>query len=146
MGPANPAAAAIALASTLLMLLGTTVGKVLLGLVQWAGELILGLFGVVPFGGVSFLAGTLVKGQAASAALEVICIPMAYLAGKQVPLAMLPPSLVQLASECPVHDLMKLVHYVVGEVRLDYGSLVLLLVATAVLFFGLARRALSEVS
>jgi ABC-2 type transport system permease protein len=131
--------------SIILMVLAATVGKVVLELVQWVGLLVLALFGVIPFSSLGLLVGTLVKGQAAPAVLNVIYVPMSFLAGIWMPLSMLPHSLAQLAPVWPAYHLTKLAQYVVGEGGADFRPHVLVLVGTAVLFFGLARRALRKV-
>ena len=51
-----------AVVSILLMLLGDTVGKVVLELARWTGLFILAVLGVIPFGGLGLLVGSLAEG------------------------------------------------------------------------------------
>ena len=158
--------------SVTLMLLAATAGKVVLELVQWAGLLILGMLGVIPFCGLGLMVGAFVKGQAAPAVLNLIYVPMSFLAGLWVPLSALPHVLAQWAPVWPAYHLAKLAGYVVGEGGIGWpvgllterlarespvgtgwpmglpGFLlhVLDLVGMSVLFFAVARRGLRKVS
>jgi ABC-2 type transport system permease protein len=130
--------------SILLMLLGVTVGKVVLELAQWAGLFVLSVLGVIPFGGLGLMVGSLVKGQAAPAVLNLIYVPMSFLSGLWVPLSVLPRALEQLAPVWPAYHLARLAQYSVGE----GGELlphVLDLAGLGLLFFAVARRALRQV-
>jgi ABC-2 type transport system permease protein len=132
--------------SLTLMLLGATVGKVMLELAQWIGLLVLALLGVVPFCGLGLLVGAFVKGQAAPAILNLIYVPMSFLAGIWVPLSVLPHFLAQLAPIWPAYHLVKLAQYVVGEPGTgDVLPHVVDLVGMGALFFALARRGLRKV-
>ena len=103
-----------AVVSILLMLLGATVGKVVLELAQWTGLFILAVLGVIPFGGLGLMVGSLVKGQAAPAVLNLIYVPMSFLAGLWIPLSVLPHTLAQLAPIWPAYHLERLAQYAVG--------------------------------
>jgi ABC-2 type transport system permease protein len=130
--------------SILLMLLGAIVGKVVLELAQWAGLFVLSVLGVIPFGGLGLMVGSLVKGQAAPAVLNLIYVPMSFLSGLWVPLTVLPHWLAQVAPIWPAFHLERLAQYVVGE----GGELlphILDLAGLGVLFFAVARRALRKV-
>jgi hypothetical protein len=61
-----------AIVSIMLMLLGATVGKVVLELAQWSSLFIMAVLGAIPFGGLGSLVGSLVKGQAAPAVLDLV--------------------------------------------------------------------------
>ena len=130
------------LVSVLLMLLAATAGKVVLELVQWVSLLILAMLGVIPFCGLGLMVGTLVKGQAAPAVLNLIYVPMSFLAGLWVPLSALPHVLSQWAPVWPAYHLAQLAQYVVGEGGTDFLPHVLDLVGMAALFFAVARRGL----
>jgi ABC-2 type transport system permease protein len=133
-----------AVVSILLMLLGATVGKVVLELAQWTGLFILAVLGVIPFGGLGLMVGSVVMGQAAPAVLNLIYVPMSFLAGLWIPLSMLPHTLVQLAPLWSEYQLERLTRYAVGE---GGGLLphVLDLAGCGALFFAVARRVLRKV-
>ena len=131
--------------SLLLMLLGATVGKVVLELAQWASLFVLSVLGVIPFCGLGLLVGGLVKGQAAPAVLNLIYLPMSFLSGLWIPLSVLPHTLAQLAPVWPAYHLAKLTQYAVGEAGGGFLPHALDLAGMAVLFFALSRRALRKV-
>jgi ABC-2 type transport system permease protein len=133
-----------AVVSIALMLLAAIVGKVVLELVQWVSLFVLAVLGVIPFCGMGLMVGTLVKGQAAPAVLNLIYLPMSFLAGIWVPLSMLPHFLAQLAPVWPAYHLAKLAQSVVGAGSTDFFLHVLDLVGMAALFFAVARRALRK--
>jgi len=133
-----------AVVSIALMLLAAIVGKVVLELVQWATLFILAVLGVIPFCGMGLMVGTLVKGQAAPAVLNLIYLPMSFLAGIWVPLSVLPHFLAQLAPVWPAYHLAKLAQSVVSGNGTDLLPHVLDLVGMAALFFAIARRALRK--
>ena len=133
-----------AVVSIALMLMAAIVGKVVLELVQWVSLLVLAVLGVIPFCGMGLMVGTLVKGQAAPAVLNLIYLPMSFLAGIWVPLQMLPHFLAQLAPVWPAYHLAKLAQSVVGVGSTDFLPHVLDLIGMAALFFAIARRALRK--
>ena len=133
-----------AFVSMLLMLLGATVGKVVLELAQWTGLFILAVLGVIPFGGLGLMVGSVVKGQAAPAVLNLIYVPMSFLAGLWIPLSVLPHTLAQLAPLWPAYHLERLAQYAVGEGG-EFLPHVLDLAGFGALFFAVARRALRKV-
>jgi ABC-2 type transport system permease protein len=134
-----------AIVSLLLMLLGATVGRVVLELSQWAGLFILSVFGVIPFSGLGLLVGSLVKGQAAPAVLNLIYLPMSFLSGLWIPLSVLPHTLAQLAPVWPAYHLAKLAHYIVGAAGGEFLPHAFDLAGVSVLFFAVSRRALRKV-
>jgi ABC-2 type transport system permease protein len=133
-----------AVVSIVLMLMAVIVGRVVLELVQWVSLFVLAVLGVVPFCGLGLMVGTLVKGQAAPAVLNLIYVPMSFLSGIWVPLAVLPHFLAQLAPAWPAYHLAKLAQSAVGDGAADLLPHVLDLVAMAALFFAVARRALRK--
>ena len=134
----------VAVVSVALMLMASIVGKVVLELVQWVSLFVLAVLGVIPFCGLGLMVGTLVKGQAAPAILNLIYVPMSFLAGIWVPLSVLPHFLAQLAPVWPAYHLAKLAQTVVGNGSADLLPHVLDLVGMAALFFAVARRALRK--
>jgi ABC-2 type transport system permease protein len=135
-----------AIVSLLLMLIAALVGKVVLELVQWVSLFILAVLGVIPFAGLGMMVGALVKGQVAPAVLNLIYVPMSFLAGIWVPLTALPHFLAQLAPVWPAYHLAKLAQTAVGHDASEFWPHVLDLVGMAVLFFAVARRALRKLS
>lgn len=133
-----------AVVSIALMLMAVIVGKVVLELVQWASLLILAVLGVIPFCGLGLMVGTLVKGQAAPAVLNLIYVPMSFLAGLWVPLSVLPHFLAQWAPVWPAYHLAKLAQSAVGSGSGDMLPHVMDLLGMAALFFAVARRALRK--
>jgi ABC-2 type transport system permease protein len=131
--------------SLLLMLLGATVGRVVLEIVHWMGLLILALLGVIPFCGLGLAVGAAVKGQAAPAVLNLIYVPMSFLSGLWLPLSVLPHSLARLAPVWPAYHLAKLTSFVLGEGDSGFWTHVLNLADMSALFFLLARRWLRKV-
>jgi ABC-2 type transport system permease protein len=127
-----------------LMLMATIVGKVVLELVQWVSLFILAVLGVIPFCGLGLMVGTLVKGQAAPAILNLIYVPMSFLAGIWVPLSLLPHWLAQLAPVWPAYHLAKLAQSAVDGGSADLLPHVIDLVGMGALFFAVARRALRK--
>ena len=134
-----------AVVSILLMVMGATLGTVVLEIAQWTGLLILAVLGVIPFCGLGLLVGTLVKGQAAPAVLNLIYVPMSFLSGLWLPLSVLPHALAQLAPVWPAYHLAKLTQYVIGEGDAGFWPHVLNLAGMSVVFFLLARRGLRKV-
>jgi ABC-2 type transport system permease protein len=102
------------------------------------------VLGVIPFCGMGLMVGTLVKGQAAPAVLNLIYVPMSFLAGIWVPLSVLPHFLAQLAPVWPAYHLAKLAQSAVSGNSTDLLPHVLDLVGMATLFFAIARRALRK--
>jgi len=61
--------------------------------------------GVLPFCALGLLIGTLVKGQAAPALINMLYLPMAFLSGLWFPLAALPKAIQQIAPALPSYHL-----------------------------------------
>jgi ABC-2 type transport system permease protein len=134
-----------AVVSLLLMLIGATVGRVVLEIAHGVGLLILAVLGVIPFCGLGLMVGAAVKGQAAPAVLNLIYVPMSFLSGLWVPLSILPHALAQLAPVWPAYHLAKLTSFVLGEGDSGFWIHVLNLAGMSALFFLLARRWLRKV-
>ncbi len=100
------------------------------------------VLGALPFCALGLLLGTLVKGQGAPAAINLVYLPMAFLSGLWFPLSVLPQALQKLAPLWPSHHLNRLALDAVG---FDTGSPwphVLALAATTVLCVAVASHRL----
>lgn len=106
----------------------------------WLQLLAVLLLGTAPFCALGLLIGTLVKGQAAVAIVNLVYLPMSVLSGLWIPLFAFPPLLQKLAVVWPSYHLAQMALGVVGQVRgVDYllhasvlaGSTLALLVLAA---------------
>ena len=130
--------------SLVLALLAATLGGVSLAPWQWATLLAVNVLGVLPFAAIGLFFGSLVSGNAAPALLNVLYLPMAFLSGLWLPLAMLPAFLAKIAPVWPAYHLGQLALKVVGHDQGQPAWLHLLaLAAVTALFFVLAQRRLS---
>ena len=131
--------------SILIMVLAAVLGQVVLSPIQWGTLFILAVFGVLPFCALGLLVGTLVKGQAAPAVINLIYIPMALLSGLWMPLQMLPHVIGQLAPLWPAYHLVQLAQSVVGTAeRSGVGMHLITLAGMAAVFSLAARRRLGR--
>ena len=134
-----------AMISTILSTLGLTLGHVALSPLQWAQLFMVDVFGVLPFCAIGLYIGTTVSGQGAPAVINLLYLPMAFLAGLWMPLSMLPALFATLAPAWPAYHLAQIALSVVG---LDDGGSVavhaIVLLAVSALFFLLARRRLAR--
>jgi ABC-2 type transport system permease protein len=134
------------LVSMLLLLIGITVAQVMLDIAQLVKLFGLSVFGVLPFCGMGLLLGTLVKGSAAPAVLNLVYLPMSFLSGLLVPLQALPKVFSQIAPIWPSYHLSRLALAVVGAGdRSNLAVHLLIPAAIAVLLFAIARRRLQNV-
>ncbi|MGH8149528.1 MAG: ABC transporter permease [Steroidobacteraceae bacterium] len=134
--------------SVLLMVFAVVIGRVALGLVECCALLALAMLGVVPFCGLGLLIGTLTKGQAAAAVINLVYLPMSFLSGVLLPLSVLPHGLARLAPLWPAYHLAQLAFAVVSrgsplQPGRAAGHVVVLAGMTA-LFFAIARRRLQR--
>lgn len=137
-----------AIISALLMGVAVVIGRVALGLFACCALLALAVLGVVPFCALGLLIGTLTKGQAAAAVINLVYLPMSFLSGVLLPLSVLPHGLARLAPLWPAYHLAQLAFAVVGggspaEPGRAAGHVVVLAGMTA-LFFAIARRRLQR--
>ena len=134
-----------AMISIILSTLGLTLGHVALSPLQWAQLFMVDVFGVLPFCAIGLYIGTKVSGQGAPAVINLLYLPMAFLAGLWMPLSMLPALFATLAPAWPAYHLAQIALSVVG---LDDGGSVavhaIVLLAVSALFFLLARRRLAR--
>ena len=87
-----------AIVMAVLLSLGLFAAHVPLTAMQAGAMLATGVFGVLPFCALGLLVGTLAKGQAAPGVVNLVYLPMSFLSGLWLPLAMLPKSLSGLPS------------------------------------------------
>lgn len=97
------------------------------------------LLGTLPFCAFGLWIGTLVKGSAAVAVVNLIYLPMAVLSGLWIPLFVFPPLLQKLAVVWPAWHLAQLALGVIGQLAdVRYGLHVGVLLAMTALFLALA--------
>jgi ABC-2 type transport system permease protein len=98
----------------LLLLVGSTLGGAVLSASQLARLLLVAVLGTLPFCALGLLIGSLVKGSAAPAVVNLVYLPMALLSGLWLPLTMLPALIGKLAPLWPAWHLGQLALEVVG--------------------------------
>ena len=133
---------AAALVTVLLLLIGVFLAHVVLSWGQMAALLATAMLGVLPFCAMGMFVGTLIKGQGAPGLLNLIYLPMAFMSGLWIQLAMLPKFLQQIAPVWPSYHLDQLAMAAVG---MNNGALlphVLTLVGFTAVFLLLATRRL----
>lgn len=130
--------------SLILMLCAATLGKVRLDAVQWLYLFVAAQLGCLPFCGMGCAIGSMVKGQAAPAIINLIYLPMSFLSGLLLPLAALPHALSQCAPIWPAYHLAKLTAGIIDHQN-DGASLhVVMLLSTTILCFAFAQRRLRK--
>jgi ABC-2 type transport system permease protein len=134
-----------AMISLILSTMAVTLGGVALSPLQLVQLFAVDVVGVLPFCAIGLYIGTTVSGQGAPAVINLLYLPMAFLAGLWMPLSMLPSFFAILAPVWPAYHLAQIALAVVG---LDDGGSVALhaivLLAVSGLFFLLARRRLAR--
>jgi ABC-2 type transport system permease protein len=134
-----------AVISLLLMLIGTLFAGVSLSAAQALSMLLVDVLGVLPFCAIGLYVGSIASGQGAPAVINMIYLPMAFLAGLWMPLSMLPAFIGRLAPLWPAHHLAQIALSVVGGQNDGRTGLhVLVLAAYGTVFFLAARRRLSR--
>lgn len=116
-----------------------------LPLVNWLALFATAVFGVLPFCAIGLWIGTLAGASGAPAIVNLIYLPMAFLAGLWFPLSVLPDFIQTLAPVWPAYHLGQTALMAIGQP--STGSLALhlaVLAAVAALFFALARRRLGR--
>lgn len=134
-----------AMISIVLASIALTLGHVTLAPLQFVELFGINVLGVLPFCAIGLYIGTVVSGQGAPAVINLLYLPMAFLAGLWMPLSMLPAFFAKFAPVWPAYHLAQIALSVVG---LDNGGSVvvhaLVLTAVSALFFMLARRRLAR--
>jgi len=129
----------------ILAALSTTLGGVRLPASAWMSLLVVDLFGVLPFCAIGLFVGSISSGSAAPAIANLIYLPMSFLSGLWMPLAVLPAFIAKIAPTWPAWHLGRLALAAVGqapgEPLLPHA---LALGAVAVVFTWLARRRLAR--
>lgn len=134
-----------AIISLVLALLAVTLAKVTLQPGQWALLFVINVLGVLPFCAIGLYIGSLVGGSGAPAVVNLLYLPMSFLSGLWLPLAMLPAVFAKLAPVWPSYHLGQTALKVVG--RDAGGSLALhlgVLIVVSAAFFVLARARLAR--
>ncbi|HNR90916.1 MAG TPA: ABC transporter permease [Dokdonella sp.] len=133
-----------AITSVLLALIGGFAAGVNLAAWQWLTLFGVNVLGGLPFCAIGLLIGTCVGGSAAPAVVNLIYLPMAFLSGLWIPLAMLPGFIGSFAPALPSYHLAQIALKVVER---DAGVALWLhlgvLVVVTVTCFMLARRRLA---
>jgi ABC-2 type transport system permease protein len=118
---------------------GVLFGHVNLTIGQFSLVAVTSILGVLPFCAVGFFIGTLATGQGAPAITNMVYLPMSFLSGIWVPLAVLPNALQSTASFWPPYHL---IHLLLDAAGLPHSgesrSHVLVLVGITVVFTTLA--------
>ena len=103
-----------AMVVTLLLAIALFIAHVQLQPMQMLQLFGVDLFGALPFCAFGLLLGTLVKGQAGPALVNMVYLPMAFLSGLWFPLSIMPKLLQQLAPIWPSYHLNQLALAAVG--------------------------------
>jgi ABC-2 type transport system permease protein len=99
----------------MLATLAATLGGVRLELVQWLLLGVIAAFGVLPFCALGLLIGSRANAAASPAIVNFIYLPMAFLSGLWMPLAMLPQFIRDIAVLWPPYHLAQLALDVIGS-------------------------------
>jgi ABC-2 type transport system permease protein len=130
---------------SILAVLAVTIGGVRLPVSSWLLLLLVEVLGVLPFCAIGLFIGSLVSGQGAPAVANLIYLPMSFLSGLWMPLAILPAFIAKIAPLWPAYHLGRLALGAVGQAP---GETVLphivALVAFTIVFLALARRRLAR--
>jgi ABC-2 type transport system permease protein len=125
--------------------LAATLGGVRLPATSWLLLLAVEMFGVLPFCAIGLYIGSRVGAPAAQAIANLIYLPMSFLSGLWMPLAVLPGFIAAIAPLWPAYHLARLALGAVGAVPLDAVlPHVLALAAISGVFLALACRRLAR--
>lgn len=120
-------------------------GKVDISFATWLKLLATLLIGTLPFCALGLWIGTLVKGQAAVAVVNLIYLPMSVLSGLWIPTFIFPALLQKLAVVWPAWHLGQMALGVVGQVEgVPYAMHAGVLLAMTALFLSLAAMRLRK--
>lgn len=124
----------------ILALLSTTLGGVRLPPSAWMSLLAVDLLGVLPFCAIGLYIGSLASGSAAPAIANLIYLPMSFLSGLWMPLAVLPAFVTKLAPLWPAWHLGRLALAAVGQAPGEALFVHALVLALLTVLFALAAR------
>lgn len=126
-------------------LIAVTAAGVRMPAAGWLGLAAVAILGVLPFCALGLWIGTLASGRSAPAIVNVIYLPMGFLAGLWFPLAMLPAFVQGIAPLWPAYHLGRIGLMAIGQAPADglLGHVAVLAAVTAV-FFVLAVRRLNR--
>lgn len=134
-----------AIIALVLTVVAITLGHVQLSALQFAELFVIDVLGVLPFCAIGLFIGSVVSGQGAPAVINLLYLPMAFLAGLWMPLSALPAFFATMAPLWPAYHLAQIALSVVG---MDAGGSVavhvLVLAGVSALFFMLARRRMAR--
>lgn len=134
-----------AIISAILIVIAVTLGHVALSPLQFAELFAVDVVGVLPFCAIGLFIGSVISGQGAPAVINLLYLPMAFLAGLWMPLNALPAFFTKMAPLWPAYHLAQIALHVVG---MDSGGSiamhVLVLAAVSLGFLMLARRRLAR--
>ena len=134
-----------AVIATVLIALATTLGGVSVAPSRLALLWLVDVLGVLPFCAIGLYIGTTVSGQGAPAVINLLYLPMAFLAGLWLPLSALPAVFAKLAPLWPAYHLAQVALPAVGlEGTGSVAGHVAVLAATGLVFFAAARRRLAR--
>jgi len=131
--------------SLLLLAIGLGIGGVSLSASQAVQLVLVDMLGVLPFCAIGLFVGSVASGPGAPAVINIIYLPMAFLAGLWMPLSLLPKFIGTLAPLWPAHHLAQLALSVVGAPSDGRTGVHLVVLAIyAAVFFHFARRRLAR--
>ena len=134
-----------AIISLILTVVAITLGHVELSALQFAQLFAIDVFGVVPFCAIGLFIGSVVSGQGAPAVINLLYLPMAFLAGLWMPLSALPAFFATMAPLWPAYHLAQVALSVVGmNAGGNILTHVLVLAAVSGVFFALAKRRMAR--
>ena len=129
----------------LLTLAAVGLGGVRIAPLAWMQLVAILLLGTLPFCAIGLWIGTLVKGQAAVALVNLVYLPMSVLSGLWIPVFAFPQVLQKLAVAWPSWHLAQMALGVVGQIQdVPYARHALVLLATTVVFLALAALRLRK--
>ena len=134
-----------AIISLILAVVAITLGHVHLSALQFVELFAINVLGVIPFCAIGLFIGSVVSGQGAPAVINLLYLPMAFLAGLWMPLSALPAFFLKMAPLWPAYHLAQIALSVVGmDAGGSIATHVLVLAIMSVLFFSLAQRRLAR--
>lgn len=125
--------------------MAAVLGGVRLPFLQWLAIGAIALLGVLPFCALGLMIGARANAAAAPAFVNLIYLPMSFLSGLWMPMAMLPHFLAQIAPLWPAYHLAQLSLMAVGQVPTSgIAGHLLWLIGFSAVCFAIARRWLAR--